>query len=356
MTVLTIVGARPQFVKAAAISRELREIHDEVLIHTGQHYDEYMSDVFFDQLDIPEPDHNLGVGSKSHGRQVAEMLINIERLIEEYEPKTVLLYGDTNSTLAGAIAGAKAETDVAHVEAGLRSYNWSMPEEINRVLTDHAADLLLAPSENAVENLRAEGLTEGVHNAGDVMYDAILWAREVAARESTVLEDLGICDDEYILTTIHRASNTDNFDHLERIVDALADAPLPVVFPVHPRTKDRLKEARLWKRTESELRLIDPVGYLDFVRLLDDAERVATDSGGVQKEAFYLDTFCVTLREETEWVETVDTGWNVLVGTDSDAIEIALSQTPDPDIPKPAPYGDGNAARAIVNHLQKPGR
>ena len=352
MRVLSVVGARPQFIKAFAVSRELRKDHEEILVHTGQHYDEELSDVFFDELGIPEPDYNLGVGSDSHGRQTAAMLEGIEEIIETEEPDVVLLYGDTNSTLAGAIAASKIDPLVAHVEAGLRSYNREMPEEINRVLTDHASDLLFPPSESAADTLEQEGITEGVHVVGDVMYDSILWAREVAAEESDLLDELGLRVDEFVLSTVHRASNTDDPDRLESILDGLSAAPLPVVLPVHPRTENKLQKYGLWERARSELEVIDPVGYLDFVRLLDAAERVATDSGGVQKEAFYLDTICVTMRDETEWIETVERGSNVLVGADREAIEKELSTNRHFE-EKPSPYGHGSAAEEIVAVLEE---
>ncbi|PSP55918.1 UDP-N-acetylglucosamine 2-epimerase (non-hydrolyzing) [Halobacteriales archaeon QS_1_67_19] len=350
MKVLTVVGARPQFIKAAAVSRELRRSHEEVLIHTGQHYDEEMSDVFFEELGIPEPDENLEVGSDSHGSQTAEMLVGLEELIEDHEPDAVLVYGDTNSTLAAAIAAAKMDTHLAHVEAGLRSYNREMPEEINRVLTDHAADLLFAPSQRAVENLRAESVPGDVHDTGDVMYDAVLWAREKAAAHSSILDELGVEPGEYVLATVHRASNTDDPDRLAGILDALAENPREVVFPAHPRTINRMREYEMYEVADEALTLIDPVGYLDFVRLQDGADVVATDSGGVQKEAFFLDTPCVTMREETEWRETVEAGWNELVGADSEAIRRALT-TAEPPADKPHPYGDGDAAAEITAHL-----
>ena len=350
MKCISIIGARPQFIKAFAVSRELRPDHEEVLVHTGQHYDEKMSDVFFEELGMPEPDYNLGVGSDTHGRQTAEMLEGIEAVIEDESPDVVLLYGDTNSTLAGAIAASKVDPLVAHVEAGLRSYNREMPEEINRVLADHASDLLFAPSESAAETLEQEGIIEGIHAVGDVMYDAILWARDIAENESTILERVGFEENEFILSTVHRAGNTDDQERLKTIFDALSNAPLPVVLPVHPRTENRLKEYGMWKRATSKIEIIDPIGYLDFVRLLDASERVATDSGGVQKEAFYLDTPCVTTREETEWIETVENGWNVLVGRDRDAIDHELRHHERPPN-KPEPYGDGNAAKRIVDRL-----
>jgi UDP-N-acetylglucosamine 2-epimerase (non-hydrolysing) len=346
MKVLTVVGARPQFVKAFPVSRQLRDAHDEVLVHTGQHYDEGLSDVFFEELAIPEPDHHLGVGSASHATQTAEMMTGIERLIESEDPDAVLLYGDTNSTLAGAVVAAKEDVTVAHVEAGLRSGNWAMPEEVNRVLTDHASDLLFAPSEAAAANLREEGLTDGVTVTGDVMQDAVLHARERAAEGSTILAELGVDDGEYVLATVHRAGNTDDPDRLAAIMSGLTASSRPVVFPAHPRTVGALEQHGLWEAYADEIRLIEPVGYLDFVRLLDGAERVATDSGGVQKEAFYLDTPCVTLRDETEWTETVDCGWNVLVGADEAAIREALSTDFVPP-EKPPLYGDGSAAATI---------
>ena len=350
MKVLTVVGARPQFVKAAAVSRELRKRHEEVLIHTGQHYDDEMSDVFFDELGIPEPDDNLGVGSDDHGAQTAEMLVGLEERIAAEDPDAVLVYGDTNSTLAAAIAASKMDTALAHVEAGLRSYNREMPEEINRVLTDHAADLLFAPSKRAVENLAAEGVGDGVHDTGDVMYDAVLWARDRAADHSTVLDEFGLDEGEFVLATVHRAANTDDPDRLAAIFDALADDAREVVLPAHPRTVSRLEEYGMYEDADERLTLTDPVGYLDFVRLEDAADVVATDSGGVQKEAFFLDTPCVTMREETEWRETVESGWNALVGADDDAIRRALASA-EPPADKPTPYGNGTAATTIAGLL-----
>jgi UDP-N-acetylglucosamine 2-epimerase (non-hydrolysing) len=349
-TVLSVVGARPQFVKAFPVSRLLRESFSEVLVHTGQHYDFGMSDVFFEELDIPEPDYNLGVGSANHANQTAEMLRTLDEVVETEQPDMLLVYGDTNSTLAGALVAAKRDIPVGHVEAGLRSNNWSMPEEVNRVLTDRCSSLLFVPSDRAVETLAAEGITDDVVVTGDVMYDAITHVRDRAAAESTILDDLGVSEGEYVLATVHRQANTDDPERLAAVVEGLSSSPLPVVLPAHPRTKEALEEHGLWERATDELHIVDPVGYVDFVRLLDGAERVATDSGGVQKEAFYLDTRCVTMRDETEWVETVESGWNELVGADSDAIRTALRRTDDlPE--KPSLYGGGHAAERVVDAI-----
>lgn len=354
MKVCSVVGARPQFVKAFPVSQALRRDHDEVLIHTGQHYDETMSAVFFSELGIPEPDYNLGVGSGPHARQTAAMMEKLDTVFDEERPDVVLVYGDTNSTLAAAMVAAKRDCLLAHVEAGLRSFNREMPEEVNRVLTDHASDLLFVPTETAMSHLKTEGITEGVHLTGDVMYDAILAVHDRAMEESPILDCLNLGDGEYILATIHRPANTDDPKTLKRLIQTLGDAPLPVVFPAHPRTVARLEEFDLLDMAHNNLRLISPVGYRDLVRLLAGAERVATDSGGIQKEAFFLDTPCVTLREETEWVETVEAGWNMLVGADPDAIRAGLTHDFALNVDgKPTPYGDGHAAEKISNVLSR---
>lgn len=352
MKILSVVGARPQFIKSFVVSKELRTDHTEILVHTGQHYDEMLSDVFFAELNIPEPDYNLGVGSDKQGRQTAAMIEGIEEIIETEKPDLVLLYGDTNSTLAGAIAASKLEPKVAHVEAGLRSYNRDMPEEINRVLTDHASDLLFAPSENAVNTLANEGIEDGVHFVGDVMYDAILEMRSIAVDNSNILEKLDIQPDEYVLATVHRAGNTDCMNRLESIIIALGRVSSPVFLPIHPRTEKRLKEYDLWEQVTNTLIVIEPVGYLDFIKLLNNSKLVATDSGGVQKEAFYLETPCVTLRDETEWVETVDGGWNTLVGANEYEIVNAIENYSIPDA-NSSPYGDGDAAKQITEILKR---
>jgi UDP-N-acetylglucosamine 2-epimerase (non-hydrolysing) len=350
--VLSVVGARPQFVKAWVVSEELRSSHEEILVHTGQHYDEEMSKVFFDELGIPEPDYNLGVGSGSHGAQTAEMIVEIERVVEAESPDVILTYGDTNSTLATAVVGSKADAELAHVEAGLRSHNREMPEEVNRVLTDHGADYLFAPSEQAAENLRGEGIDDGVHFVGDVMYESLQLARERAGAVSTILDELGVEPDSFTLATIHRPRNTDDHDRLRTILTALDDWSQPVVLPAHPRTRQALDDAGIDPEELEGITVTDPAGYVDFVQLMDAASRIATDSGGIQKEALFLDTPCITFREETEWDETLQHGWNRLVGADYDAILDGLSSGPDDSEPKPEPYGDGTGTEQIRRALE----
>lgn len=349
MKVVTIVGARPQFIKAAAVSRVLRERHCEILIHTGQHYDYEMSGVFFDGLDLPRPDFNLEVGSGSHGAQTGAMLNGIEDALLNIRPDYVLVYGDTNSTLAGALAASKLSLPVAHVEAGLRSFNRRMPEEINRVLADHVSDLLLCPSDAAVRNLAAEGITRNVHLVGDVMLDVLNWAKQRLARNpSRMLTQLGLTEKRYLLATVHRSENTDDPSRLRQILEAFNSLEEPVVFPVHPRSLKVIKE--IGCRTEPHVRLIDPLAYLDMVALENSARLILTDSGGVQKEAYWLNVPCLTLREETEWVETVQAGWNMLSGSDSGKIVNAVHSF-RPTGPKPTLYGDGRAAEKCVSLL-----
>lgn len=348
MKVVSVVGARPQFIKAAAVSRILRRQHREILLHTGQHYDDLMSDVFFRELDLPPPDVNLGVGSASHGRQTGEMLIGIERVLLEERPDRVLVYGDTNSTLAGALATAKLGIPLAHVEAGLRSFNRAMPEEINRVVADRLSDLLFCPTQTAVENLAREGITSGVHWVGDVMYDLLLQSLPLAERCSDILRRLGLGPGTYLLATVHRAGNTDVRENLSAIIAGLNAVGETVVFPLHPRTRHALAQ---WGIAPGEnVRLIEPVGYLDMLILEKNARLILTDSGGVQKEAYWLGIPCLTLREETEWVETVEAGWNVLVGTSPERIVEAV-HTFHPQGERPALFGDGRAGEKIVELL-----
>lgn len=350
MKVATIVGARPQFIKAALVSRLLREVAVEVLIHTGQHYDANMSDVFFEDLRIPQPAYNLGVGSGPHGEQTGEMLKRIEPVLLRERPSWVLVYGDTNSTLAGALAGVKLGIPVAHVEAGLRSFNRAMPEEINRVVTDHVSTLLFAPTTTAVTNLRREGICAGVHQVGDVMYDMALENLKAAEEHSQILERLHLSAKGYALATVHRAENTDGSRCLGGILDALeaAAAKCPVVFPVHPRTRKALRA--LSRPALRGVYVIDPASYLDMLVLESRAQFILTDSGGVQKEAFFFRVPCVTLREETEWLETVESGWNTLAGADPARILSAV-RTIAPGNGNTHPYGRGDSSRRIVEIL-----
>jgi UDP-N-acetylglucosamine 2-epimerase len=353
MKMVTVVGARPQFIKCAPVSRELRKVATEVLIHTGQHYDDNMSRVFFCELNIPEPDYNLSVGPGSHGAQSGEMLKRIEAVLLKEEPDDVLVYGDTNSTLAGALAAAKLHIPVAHVEAGLRSFNRRMPEEINRVVTDHLSSLLFCPTETAAKNLAQEGITKGVRLVGDVMYDALLCNIQIAAERSTILERVQLPPKAYCLGTVHRAENTDDIERLQAIIKAFEKISIiyPVIWPVHPRTRQVLISHNLLCTTNHSFRIVDPVSYLDMLLLEKEAKVILTDSGGVQKEACWLGVPCVTLREETEWVETVQAGWNTLVGTDPDRIFTATVQQALLRVGLQSLYGDGHAARRIVQAL-----
>jgi UDP-N-acetylglucosamine 2-epimerase len=344
MRIVTIVGNRPQFVKAAAVSRLLREEHEELLVHTGQHYDDELSRVFFDELGIPAPDRELGAGSGTNTAQTARILGALEPVLAELRPGLVLVYGDTNSTLAGALAAAQADIPVGHVEAGMRSFDRSMPEELNRVLTDHASQLLLCSTQTAMDNLAREGVAGEAHLVGDVMADVSMAFREIAAERSTVLTDLGLEPGTYLAVTAHRAGNVDNPARLEKLVELLEALPTPVVFPVHPRTRARLEAAGLLERL-SGLTLAPPLGYLDFLELARNARAVLTDSGGVQKEAYLLGVPCVTLRDTTEWVETVEAGWNVLVDLDRDAALTALERQPPAQ--RPELYGGGHAAERV---------
>jgi len=352
MRIASIVGARPQFIKCAPVSRELRKGHEEILVHTGQHYDHGMSEVFFEELRIPKPDYNLGIGSGTHGRQTGAMLGAIEDVLEKEKPDVVLVYGDTNSTLAGALAAAKLHIPVAHVEAGLRSFDRRMPEEVNRVLTDHASDLLFCPTETAVGNLAAEGITKGVFLVGDVMLDAMNYNRAIAEERSRILEDVGVEPGDYIAVTIHRPSNTDERENMVAILGALEDAGKPVVFPVHPRTRKFLREYGLLAQMPENVRVVQPLGYLDMIRLMAHAEKILTDSGGVQKEAYMLGVPCITLRENTEWVETVEAGWNVLVGAGRDRIVDAIRYF-SPGSRQKEIFGNGNASILIGKILAR---
>lgn len=350
MKILTVVGARPQFIKAAAVSNILRKEHEEILVHTGQHYDENMSEIFFTELQIPKPNYNLGIGSGNHGKQTGKMLIELERIYLQEKPDLVLVYGDTNSTLAASLCASKLLIPVAHVEAGLRSYNKCMPEEQNRILTDHLSKFLFVPTESSAENLQKEGINDGVYNVGDVMFDAIIRFGKLAEEKSTVVKDLGLPENGYILSTIHRAENTNSIDRLKNIIEALNKSNKLVVLPLHPRTRKYIEDYGL--KFEDNIKIIEPVGYLDMIALEKSAEKIVTDSGGVQKEAFFMKKPCITMRDETEWVETVENGWNVIVGTDKNKIlENILNFYPNKE--QKMVFGDGKAAEKILKYMVK---
>jgi UDP-N-acetylglucosamine 2-epimerase len=345
--IVTIIGNRPQFVKAAAVSHKLRRTHDELIVHTGQHYDDDLSRIFFEELGVPAPDRELGAGSGSSTAQTARMLARLDPVLAELRPSLALVYGDTNSTLAGALAAAQAGIPVGHVEAGMRSFDRSMPEELNRIVTDHASDVLLCSTETAVRNLEREGAGRDAHLVGDVMADVLLAFRDIAERDSLILEIRGLEPGEYFLVTAHRPGNVDFPERLERLVELIEALPGPVAFPVHPRTEARLEAAGLFDRLEAapQVELTPPLGYLDFLKLALHARAVLTDSGGVQKEAYLLGVPCLTLRDTTEWVETVEAGWNVLVDLDGDAALAALERRPPAE--RPELYGGGHAADRV---------
>jgi len=320
--ILSLVGARPQFIKAAIVSEKLRNNGiKEILLHTGQHYDFDMSGVFFEELGLPKPDYNLGIGSGTHGEQTGKMLIEAEKVLLKEKPNWVIVYGDTNSTLAGALAAVKLHIPVAHIEAGLRSFNKRMPEEINRILTDHIADILFAPTETAVKNLKNEGIAKGVHNVGDVMFDVALEVSKIVD-EKNILSQFKLQHKNYILATIHRADNTNIKENLENILEAFKEISkvYKVFVPVHPRTKNVLEKFNLLNDVPENLILNEPVSYKEMIALEKNAKLIITDSGGVQKEAYFFKVPCVTVREETEWIELVNAGWNKLAGTHKDKI------------------------------------
>jgi len=349
--VLSIIGNRPQFVKAAAVSRPLRREHDEVLVHTGQHHDDELSRVFVEELDVPPPERELGVHSGSNASQTSRMLARLEPVVSEVRPDAVLVYGDTNSTLAGGIVAAQSGVPVAHVEAGMRSFDHAMPEELNRVLVDHLSALLLCSSEPAVENLRREGVAGRVELVGDVMVDVAKLIQPRARERTEALERFSVHSGDYALVTAHRAGNVDDPERLHALVDLVTGLPLPAVLPLHPRTRARLEAAGLLGRLleRDALRVAPPLGYLDFTALLCHAYAVLTDSGGVQKEAYLAGVRCLTLRDRTEWTETIATGWNVLVDLDREAALAALGR-PAPN-GRPLLYGDGRAGERVVAAL-----
>jgi UDP-N-acetylglucosamine 2-epimerase (non-hydrolysing)/UDP-GlcNAc3NAcA epimerase len=349
--ILTVVGNRPQFIKAAAVSGPLRECHEEILVHTGQHHDDSLSRVFFTELGLAAPDRELGIGGGSNSEQIARLLAALEPALAQERPDVVLVYGDTNSTLAGALAAAQAGIPVVHVEAGMRSFDHTMPEELNRVVTDHIGDLLLCASETAAANLRAESARGRIELVGDVMVDLALRLQESVRAHLAMLATHDLAPGGYLLLTAHRAGNVDDPHRLRALVDLVKALPGPVLFPIHPRTRRRLAEAGLAQQLARHdgLRLTEPLGYVEFGALLCHARAVLTDSGGVQKEAYLAGVPCVTLRDSTEWVETVDSGWNTLVDLDVAAALAALERTPP--APRPALYGDGRAAERCVQAI-----
>lgn len=354
MKIISIVGARPQFIKAAMVSLAGSRVdsvgYREIIVHTGQHYEDLLSGVFFRELGLSAPEYNLGIGSGSHGTQTGRMLEGLEEILINESPHCVMVYGDTNTTLAGALAAVKLGVPLAHVEAGLRSYNRAMPEEHNRVLTDHCSDLLLCPTPNAVERLRAEGITAGVHAVGDVMFDVLNASLEIAANRSKILETLKLERGDYILATVHRSYNTDDPRRLEKVVEELSSLNADVILPMHPRTRDAIAKNDINIRGKN-IRTIEPVSYFDMLVLEENARVILTDSGGVQKEAYMLGVPCITLRTETEWVETVETGWNRLLNVDSESVKNAVEAFTDVPSKRPPLFGDGNASARIVDHI-----
>jgi len=355
LKIVSVVGARPQFIKAAVVSRLIRGEYanrvSEYLVHTGQHYDHNMSRVFFDQMRIPHPDINLEVGSGTHAKQTGEMLVGIEKVLERQKPDAVIVYGDTNSTLAGALAAAKLNIPVVHVEAGLRSYERTMPEEQNRVVADRLSSILFCPTQTAAENLRKEGITEGVWVVGDVMYDASLFYGSLIERGEVTPSIDGDLPNQFYLMTLHRAENTDNPERLGGIVEALNSlTEFSGVFPIHPRTRKALSQHGL--AFKSHILVIEPVGFYEMLELEKRCRLVVTDSGGLQKEAFFFAKPCITLRDQTEWVETVSSGWNVLTGADAERIRTAFANTRSPE-DRPGFYGDGTAGRKMLQIITK---
>lgn len=384
MKIISIVGARPQFIKLAPLIQhiqknkksDLRQEIEHIIVHTGQHYDFEMNKIFFDELGIPDPDFNLEVGSGSHAFQTGEMMKRAEKILMKFKPDWVLVYGDTNSTLAATLTATKLHIRTAHVESGLRSYNTRMPEEINRVLTDRCADILFCPTENAVKNLRKEGFTNIIDegklislsaisaqmtdpqfpltiNVGDIMYDALLMSLEIAEKKSTILEKLALKPKQYFLATLHRAENTDNKDRLSIIMDAFSEISNehPLIFPVHPRTENSLGEIELPQSSFDHVRMTSPISYFDMLILEKNASKILTDSGGVQKEAYLLNIPCITLRDETEWIETVESGLNVLTGVDKDRIIEAVRSSSSINRSNRGIFGDGSTSQKIIKIL-----
>lgn len=354
MKIMTVIGTRPQFIKAAPLSRALRKNHREILVHTGQHYDHDLSRRFFKELSLPSPRYNLGIGSGTHGRQTGAMLVKLETVMAKEQPDAVIIFGDTNSTLAAALSAVKLGIPIAHVEAGMRSFNRRMPEEINRVVSDHVADLHFCSTPVAVRNLRREGIASDLFLVGDIMVDALRLLLPDRTGIAGILRQHRLAPGGYLYATIHRAENTDNAENLSHIIDALIACGLPVIFPAHPRTRARLEQFGLMNRLAGQHRisLTPPVGYAESLALQSQAQAVITDSGGIQKEAYLLRTPCITARTETEWVETVRAGWNTVAGPDREKILGALLRIRQPRR-HPDLYGDGRTAARIIRHLEQ---
>ena len=352
LKIVSVVGARPQFIKASPVSKALRKKHKEFLVHTGQHYDENMSRLFFQEMNIPEPDVNLEIGSGSHAQQTGQMMIGLEKILQQQNADFVLVYGDTNSTLAASVTASKLGIPVAHVEAGLRSFNRAMPEEVNRVLTDKISNVLFCPTQISVDHLRNEGITSNVFLIGDVMYDAVQQFKKIAGQKSEIFSILNLEPKDYVLVTCHRAENTNDPARMQNIVGALAESAKKVVFPVHPRTVGFLQKYDFWKKLTAmeHIKIIEPVGYLDMIQLEQHAEKIVTDSGGVQKEAYFFGVPCITMRDETEWIETVQDGWNLLTGASKEKIVQAIN-TFSPVSEQKQHYGKGNAGELIAQIL-----
>jgi UDP-GlcNAc3NAcA epimerase len=351
MKIACVVGVRPEFIQVEPVINELKG-NDIILVHTGQHYDYEMSKIFFNELNIPEPDYHLGIGSESHGHQTGEMLKRIEDVFTKENPDCVLVFGDTNTTLAGALAASKLHIPLAHIEAGLRSFDRRMPEEINRVVVDHISNLLFAPTKTAISNLHNEGISKYVYNVGDVMYDSLLQKIDLIRNNRDILDEFELDPQNYFVVTLHRSENTENIQNLKNILQAMSESNKQFIFPIHPRTKkfiDYYSLASLLNESDN-IRIIKPLGYLNFLRILQGANKILTDSGGIQKQAFMLKIPCITLRENTEWVETVETGWNVLVGTDKDKIKEMISGF-KPKGEHTDLYGDGFASKKISEIL-----
>ena len=351
MKIVSVIGARPQFIKAKMVSKVIssRKEFNEIMIHTGQHYDANMSNIFFKQMNISKPDYNLGINSLPHGAMLGRQIEKVEEILLKEKPDRVLVYGDTNSTLAGALASSKLNIVTAHIESGLRSYNKKMPEEINRILTDHCSDILFTPTANAQRNLIKEGIKkEKIINVGDVMFDAFKYYYDIADKKSKIIKDLGILKNEYILTTIHRQENTDSELNIRNIFKGLSQSPFNIILPLHPRTKNKLDNLKI--NIPKKIKMIDPVGYLDMSALIKNAYKIVTDSGGLQKESYFYQKDCITVRNQTEWIETIESGYNTLVGPNEKNITRAINSTKKSKKSKNF-FGNGNASQLIVENL-----